>query len=426
MSTVSHWPLFPVETADAGTKTRWEGGILTIDLEEIADLAASESGVSSVSAAIVRPAEPVRLIHVTDVVLPAAEVEDPGLTFPGVLNRSNAPPAYQHRLGGLAVTGLVDFSASHDFSGLGEAPDVDSLLDMAGPGAEITPVAQLIHLVLTFELNGKSSLADADLGFRCGCLRAARYLAETTIAAKPTSRIATAKSDAPSGRVLADLPRIAALIHIGAEGLLLDTYLYGRSLNGSDPLYITAAELMGGAVTNGAYDYAGLRNTTFGYQSGGVVRELLAADGVRLNFRGVVLTRAYLQTTEEKRRSSRMAAELIKELGADGVVITTFQSGNSQTELMYSIQECERLGIATTAVIAESDGGLTDEVAEADCLISSGNEDEMIAAWKPKTVLGGETLEQGRSAFDSGPIPVCCYLGAASQLGDTRLQAVTW
>jgi glycine reductase len=377
--------------------------------------------VSSVSAAIVRPSEPVRLTHVTDVVLPAVEIRDPGQTFPGVLNRSDAPPAYQHRFSGLAVTGLVDFTASHDFSGLGEAPDVDSLLDMSGPGAEITPVAKMTHLVLTFTLNAKASLAEADRGFRRGCLQAARHLAETTIGAKPPFSTAAATTN-----VLKDLPRVAALIHIGAENLLLDTYLYGRSLNGSDPLDISAAEFMGGSLTNGAYDYAGLRNTTYGYQSGGVVRELTAAHGSRLSFRGVVLARAYLQTTEEKRRSSRAAAELIKELGADGVIITTFQSGNSQTELMYSIQECERRGIATTAVIAESDGGLTDEVVEANCLISSGNEDEMIAPWKPKIVLGGETLEQGRSAFDSGPIPVCCYLGAASQLGDTRLQAVTW
>ncbi len=421
MNNPSQWPMFPVESALAGNKTRWEQGILTIDLEEIADLAASDPGVRSVSAAIVRPSEPVRLTHVTDVVLPAVEIGDPGKTFAGVLHRSDASPVYQHRFGGLAVTGLVDFMASHDFSGLGEAPDVDSLLDMSGPGAEVTPVAKMVHLVLTFTLNPRASLAEADLGFRRGCLRAARHLAETTIGAAPPS-----PTSVPSSSALRDLPRIAALIHVGAEGLLLDTYLYGRSLNGSDPLAISAAEFMGGAVTNGAYDYAGLRNTTFGYQSGGAVRELTAAHGSRLDFCGVVLTRAYLQTTEEKRRSSHLAAELIKELGAEGVIITTFQSGNSQTELMYSIQECERMGIATTAVIAESDGGLTDEVAEANCLISSGNEDEMIAPWKPKIVLGGDKLEQGCSAFDSGPIPVCCYLGAASQLGDTRLQAVTW
>jgi sarcosine reductase len=417
----SRWPLFPVDRVIEGSKTHWERRTLTVDLAELAGLAASDSGVSSVSATIVRPSQPVRLTHVTDVVLPAAEIENPDQTFPGVLSSSTALPVSQHRLEGVAVTGLVDFTASHDFSGLGEAPDVDSLLDMSGPGADITPVARLIHLVLEFRLNAEASLAEADLGFRRGCLRAARRLAEATAGVKPPSPPA-----APSRGGLAELPRIAALIHVGAEGLLLDTYLYGRSLNGSDPLSISAAEFMGGALTNGAYDYAGLRNTTFGYQKGGVVRELSAAHGSRLSFCGVVLARAYLQTTEEKRSSSRAAAELVKELGAQGVVITTFQSGNSQTELMYSIQECERLGIATAAIIAESDGGLTDEVGEADCLISSGNEDEPIAAWKPEIVLGGETLERGRSAFASGPIPVCCYLGAASQLGDTSLQAVTW
>jgi hypothetical protein len=415
------WPMFPVHTVLEGDRIHWEEGTLTVDLEELASLAVSDSGVSSVSATIVRPSEPVRLTHVTGVVLPAVEIGCPDQTFPGVLSSSTAAPVHQHRLGGVAVTGLVDFTASHDLTGLGETPDVDSLLDMSGPGAGITPVSRLIHLVLEFRLDPGVSLAEADLGFRRGCLRAARRLAEATAGLKSSS-----PAESLPSRAREDLPRIAALIHVGAEGLLLDTFLYGHSLNGSDPLSISPAELMGGALTNGAYDYAGLRNTTFGYQTGGAVRELAAADGSRLSFCGAVLARAYLQTTEEKRRSSRAAAELVKEHGAEGVVITTFQSGNSQTELMYSIQECERMGIATAAIIAESEGGLTDEVAEADCLISSGNEDEPVAAWKPEVVLGGETLEQGRSAFDSGPIPVCCYLGAASQLGDTRLQAVTW
>jgi glycine reductase len=416
---VLDWPVFPVERILPGSDNTWSEGVLTIDLDAMARLAAVETGVRTVQAHLLCPGDPVRVTHVAETILPTVDAGNPEATFPGIIGLPAAAPGRQHRLNGVTVLGLVDFATSHDLSQLGEYPDVDSLLDLAGPGAAITPLASQFHLALDFTLEAEVSLLLADRAFRCGCLRVARALAETTL---------NQKSNLPESLPSADqkLPAVAAVVHVGAEGVLLNTYLYGRSLEGADPTIISVEEFFGGALTNGAYDYAGMRNTTYAYQCGGVVRQLLAGHGSCMDFKGVVIARAYLTSTEEKRRSAQLAAERLVELGAEAVVVTPFQTGNSQSDLMFTLQECERRGIRTAAIVAESDGGLTDEVPEADCLISSGNEDQWIEAWKPERVVGGASMEDGRRALEAGPIMIRHYLGACSQLGDTYIKAVTW
>jgi len=86
---------------------------------------------------------------------------------------------------------------------------------------------------------------------------------------------------------------------------------------------------------------------------------------------------------------------------------------------MLTVRALERLGVATAAIVAETNGGLTDHVPEADCLISAGNEDELVAAWVPGRVLGSDGLARSGEA-----VPTWAYLGATVQTGDGWLKAV--
>ena len=58
----------------------------------------------------------------------------------------------------------------------------------------------------------------------------------------------------------------------------------------------------------------------------------------------------------------------------------------------------------TTAIVAEmadpdsTSPGLTDWVAEADSIVSAGNAEELVPAWTPERVLGGDTLLDGTDA----------------------------
>ncbi len=115
-----------------------------------------------------------------------------------------------------------------------------------------------------------------------------------------------------------------------------------------------------------------MRNLTACYQDSTLIRSLVAAHGKTLRFAGVILALGYLDTAFEKERSAMMSARLAQQIGADGVICTTFSSGNSHTDTMLTVRACEALGIATVAIIAESNGGLTDHVPEADAIISTG------------------------------------------------------
>jgi len=214
-------------------------------------------------------------------------------------------------------------------------------------------------------------------------------------------------------------PRVCAILQVASEGPFLDTFLYGSPMLGMMPTLLDPRELLDGAVTSGTYDWAGVRNPTFLYQRNGLVRELLTSDGQRLRFAGLILALGYLDSGFEKQRSAMLAGGLALQLGADGAVCTTFGSGNSHTDTMLTVRACERLGIRTVAIVAETNGGLTDHVPEADVIVSTGNEDELVPGWEPAEIVGGAT---GVAA--GSPVPAALYLGSVSEMGDLAWTAV--
>ncbi len=96
----------------------------------------------------------------------------------------------------------------------------------------------------------------------------------------------------------------------------------------------------------------------------------------------MILALAYLPSAFDKERTAQLAAGLAQKIGADAAVLTTFQTGNSHTDTMLTCRACERLGIRTVLLLAETNGGLTDHVPEADCIVSVGNEEELVPEWR--------------------------------------------
>jgi len=174
-----------------------------------------------------------------------------------------------------------------------------------------------------------------------------------------------------------------------------------------------------------------MRNPTWSYQRNELIRTLYREHGKTLRFAGVVLMRGYEQSAADKQLAAERAAAVAGELGADGVVITTDAGGNSHTDVMLTCRACEQSGIRTTVVLAEETDPqsakpiLTDWVSEADSIVSTGNVEELVEAWTPERVLGGDLLLDGSPAAEAGPIPVRNYLGAANQMGQLALSART-
>ena len=387
---------FAVDEVVEGTQTGWSDGRLTLALPQLAVGAGSQPALAEATVEVVRPDDRVRISNVLDVVLPTVRRDGGRL----------------HRLDGVAVLSVCDWAGA----GYPEADELpDCLIDMSGPGADRSPWAATSNVVVHCRPAAGVDLAEADRAVRQVTMTVGAAIAEATLAADPTS----VRTIGPLPPADASLPAIVLILQVASEGPLLDTFLDDEPLGTFDPRVLDERVLLEGRLTNGAYDWPGVRNVTAVYQELAVIRELRALHGRRLRFAGVVLAPGYLDGADQKRRAADAAAELAAGLGADAAVCTTFSSGNSHTDTMLTVQACERRGIGTVALVCETNGGLTDHVPEADCLVSTGNEDELVEPWTPDRVIGG----QGRARVGE-LVPAVHYLGGLVQTGDARWTAV--
>ncbi|MGH3011856.1 MAG: glycine/sarcosine/betaine reductase component B subunit [Gaiellaceae bacterium] len=375
--------------------------------------------LEGVEAHVVQGGEPVRLTHALDAVEPRVR-PDGRPAFPV---EGRAGEGRTNRLDDVVVFSCLDFPAE-------ERPlhEQESVVDLAGPGSALTPYAAGTNVVLTFRPRDELGNEELEAWARRTTLAVAEELARSTLDSEPVAveRFELGPADA-------SLPAVAALVQLSDLGPLYYQFVYGVPAGSAGlPRSVDPAELLDGAVTCGEYHWAALRNSTIVFQRNALVRALYREHGRRLRFAGVVLMRGYEQTAEDKERAATAAAEVAAGLGADGVIVTTDAGGNSHTDAMLTVRACEEAGIKTTAIVAEmadpdsTSSGLTDWVPEADSIVSTGNAEELVPAWTPERVLGGDTLLDGAPAFDPGPIPVRNYLGATNQTGQHALTATTW
>ena len=402
---------FAVEEVVEGTKTGWDRDRLHATIPELAG-GAGDPALAEVTVEIVRPGDPVRIANVLDAVVPSVKTEDPSSTFPGALGRlAIAGRGVTNRLDGVHVIVTCDWEGA-GLVGPGEFPP--SFLDMDGPAADRTRYGASTNVVVGCRPAPGIALQEADRAVRRAGLRVARDLAARTIGETPyrVDRLSI-------GAASATLPALCLVLQMASEGPLLDTYLYGAPTSHIAPTLVDPLAILDGSLTNGTYDWPSVRNATAAYQASPLIEELIAGHGERFRFVGSILALGYLNTADDKLRSALQSASLATLLDADAAICTTFSSGNSHTDTMLTVRTLEREGIRTCAIVAETNGGLTDHVPEADCLVSVGNEDELLDAWTPSRVIGGD-----RDAMIGQQVPLRAYLGANGETGEMDLTAV--
>ena len=195
-----------------------------MDLGSLRESAAREPAVETVEVYLVRPGDPVRIANVLDAVVPHVKADDSDGTFPGVLGRLvPAGRGRSNRLPGVTVLSTCDLAGS----GFVEEDDAYvAFVDMSGPGVDRSGFGSTANVVLAFTPRPGAPVADVDLSIRRATLRVARDLAAATIGAAPDGE-QTFRPVGVGDRG-DDLPVIGAILQVGSEGPLLDTYLYGR------------------------------------------------------------------------------------------------------------------------------------------------------------------------------------------------------
>ncbi len=370
-----------------GGETRYASGVLEVDAEGLAAWAVEDPRVRSASFDVVHPGEKARVTGIRDVVEPRIKTAGTGQIFPGVLGP--VAPVGQgrtHRLSGMALVTAVAYEGTVR---TGTTAQRSAILDMWGPGADMTPFSSLNNLVLTLDLEDGLSAYEAHQAIQRAEFGTALRLAEATKELEPDD-VEIHDPDADG----ADLP--AAVVIIGCftepDNKPSNVAYYGFPVQESLSTVLHPNELTDGAITSSTIRTVSYHPITWNWQHQPLALGLLRDR--RYRFAGVILQRIGFETSREKEIAAHNAVRVAMSLGADAALITRTGSGNAFIEVMLTVKGCEERGIKTVLVTYEYGGKDGTEAPllyyekEADAVISTGNRDIVVELPAAERVVG--------------------------------------
>ncbi len=378
-----------------GARTELRDHVAFIDAAELKALCLEDPHFTDVRVHVAKPGESVRIINVLDVVEPRWKVAGPGGVFPGFVSPAiTVGEGRTHRLAGTAVveSALPVPGESTVFR--------ERLIDMTGPGADLTPFGRTLNVVLTFTpnptffppgsenvkdfLSGGPEAAEYTTAIQAAGMRVAARLGRTAAAATP-DEVETFEVGAP---VDAALPRVVCVV----QQLSLTAFVYGIRAPLTLGTMLHPHEFFDGAVAQWTRGYAG---STYWEQNHPLLAELCRRHGRDLNFLGCILFGGVTATTSEKEACSSAAAKLARLLGAQAALFIGLNGSNHAVDLMLAIQKCEGAGIKTTLVYNDvgegpDDPGFIFAVPEADAIVNAGSRVQKVTLPPMDTVIGGD------------------------------------
>lgn len=410
-----------------GPETKVIDDTLYISKDEIEKLLLGDKRIKEVGVSLSRPGESVRIVPVKDVIEPRAKPEDTG--FPGIdgtIEEAGRGVTYVLRGCAVITTGpIVGFQ--------------EGIIDMSGPLADYTPFAHTLNVVIDIKKNDNVEPHEHEECVRKAGVRAAHFIAKKARGCRGYET-ETYRWDniCVKGTLYPELPRVAYVYLCMSQGLLHDTYFYGRDSKTVIPTLISPLEVMDGAIVSGNCVSPGSKTTTFHHQNNAVIRECFKRDGKEINFIGVVLC-PLMTTLDSKFRNTVAAAKIVELLGAEGAVISQEGFGNPTSDLMMVCKRLEEKNIRTV-LISNEDAGvdgksepLPDGVVNADAIVSTGNSNANIELPPMETVIGDlKAIERVTGGFagsvhDDGGLTIEIHgiMGSHNLQGYSRLSAIT-
>jgi glycine reductase complex component B subunit alpha and beta len=381
---------FPVKHIRLGHRFSYKDGVLDVDEGAILDLVLKDSRIEDVSLAVVGPGEKVRITGIRDMVEPRTKVSGVGQVFPGVLSPiTDVGEGRTHRLSGMTVIAAAEYEGTIR---AGTTVQRSAILDMSGPGAEITRFSRYVHLVISFRIAPGLGELDAHHAIQQAELKVAQRLAQVTEGLAPaqvaTYDLSVTNPALPTVMLIQGCITDPQHVHSGVG-------YYGLSFRESMATFVHPNEIFDGAITvDTTRSGRGYYPATWDWQNHPLILGLYAAHGRTLNFGGVILQRIRFETGHGKEVGSLNAARLAKSMGAKGVLVTWIGGGNAFVDVMFTVRACEQRGIKATLVTYEGggkegrDSPVLFYVAEADAVVSTGTQDRAMTLPPMERIVG--------------------------------------
>ena len=371
-----------------GAKTLLQNNILCVHRAELAALLEQEQVFDHVEIELSHPGESCRILRVLDVLEPRYRINGPN--FPGALDGNGL--VGHGRTRALKNVSVVETNQL--------AMRSRSLIDMSGPAADYSPIANTHNVVL---LPYPKSGADKDeyrLAVKKAGLKTATYLAAAAQNIEPDETQVFELPPVALNQGPKHLPRVAYIFPIHSHQHPTqqnETVFYGSNVQGFMPTIAHPNEILDGALM---FSYSAL---TWFAQNQPVIQEIYRRHGKDLWFAGVVLTVAPV-TVGEKERNALLAARLAKEvLSADGIIATKIGGGAVDTDLMMIYTRAEEMGMKATLIIMERypDTGITFVPENVNALVTPGLTRDAVTLPAVDRAIGGETLYLDNSNPDN-------------------------
>lgn len=418
--------IFEVSDISFGPRIRLGDGRLELDRAALADLVLRDDRVERCDIQLVSPGEDARIVHICDTVEPQWRVE--GGTFPGWTSPiRTVGDGVTHRLAGVGVTVCCELPWRK--TGGIQMPR-ETIAEMRGPLAALNPLSSLRNVVLEIALRDDLPDEECDRAVHVAELRVAEHIAREATRDREPNAVQVFEL----GGADPALPRVVYVCQITSQGPYAGTFYYGGYLDRLMPTIVHPNEILDGALVDGNIAGPWIRTPTIVHQNNPLITGLYRDHGRDLSFAGMVLLRGHYYGMDDKYRVAQEASKLVRWLGADGALLTWENAGNGIMECLYTLQECERMGIKTVLLTWEHGGALGDDtplqfyVPEADAIVSTGSMDEAVMLPEVQRAVGGDTVRLnpqvgGERHRARGPFELSWRLelyGGAGHVGETR------
>jgi hypothetical protein len=357
--------IFPVTDVVLSDRTAYLDGIVHVDGAALRDLLLEDVRLADIRFDVVHPGDAVRITTVRDQVEPRVKVEGQGSVYPGISGR----PVETVGAGRTNVLrGMSIFEVTNTVWYNGGDGDVETYIDMWGPGGAATPFGSLHNLCMSVTPTDGAHIEEQNEAIHGAVLRAADLIAETTRGLTPESvEVSDLTKDDPTLSRVAYVMAMRSPEHYSASLHAHWTAIYGITRL-TPPWLLNPNELFDGAVSGRA---------SWELVNNPVAWGLAQRHGKELNFAGVITIRTRWSSQREKFLTAQQVASLCLSLRVDGVVVSWDSGGNDFMEVIRTIEACEKAGIDTVFLTPEESpvsGGppLLEPLPEADAIVTTG------------------------------------------------------